>query len=360
MARTRGPAGWFWLCELCGGRAATLALLQQSLQKPPLTRLWMSALGGQGRSGRDCPSCQLGMRELPLLLLPDESPTLHRAQVDLDVCTRCQMIFFDAGEFEVLPARRDAPSPRQRPSTPIGDLPPAARDALLDIELDRIAETYRDDSPSGWQYVLAFFVPVEHTPPVRRGDPWLTWITAFVIALVSILAFGDLPAAVQGLGFIPDDALRLGGLTLFSAFFLHGGLAHLLGNLYFLLIFGDNVEDFVGRRRFLAILLGSELLGALFQYLGDPSSTVPMIGASGGLSGLLAFYALRFPRARIGMVIFFKWFLLPAWGYLLFWGVLQVFGAVAASSGQGGVAYLAHIGGAVGGVIGYLRWGRTG
>lgn len=323
MTRTAGPAGAFWLCRACGGRAATLALLERSLQRPPLVRLWYMALGGQGRAGRDCPACTRAMRELPLVLTPDESPTLREALITLDVCPRCQLVFFDAGEYRAMQ-------------------PPAI------------------EHPTGWQYVLAFFVPIEHTAPRRRSVPWLTWAIATLIMVVSWSAFADLAGAIEEWAFVPSDPLRKGGSTLLTSFFLHGGLLHLLGNVYFLLTFGDNVEDFVGRARYLVVLFGSAALGAFLQLAGAPGSDIPMIGASGGISGILAFYALRFPQARIGMVILLRWLLLPAWFYLAFWVGLQVLGAFAAAASgvEGGTAYLAHLGGAIGGVIAWRRWGR--
>ena len=126
-------------------------------------------------------------------------------------------------------------------------------------------------------------------------------------------------------------------------------LGHLLGNLYFLFVFGDNVEDFLGRARFLTLLVASTLVGGIFYILAHEGSMTPCIGASGGVSGILAYYALRFPKHRLGFLFFFcKWLRFPVIAYLAFWVIMQLIGAL---SGAGRVAYMAHIGGLLTGVV---------
>ncbi len=148
-------------------------------------------------------------------------------------------------------------------------------------------------------------------------------------------------------------------VTAFTAMFMHGGLLHLGGNMLFLWIFGNNVEDSMGRVKFLAFYLlgGIAALGA--QILIDPSSTVPTIGASGAVAGVLGGYLLLFPRARVLTVIFIIFFFtileLPAILILGFWFLQQVlfgyFDLANPTGGGGGVAYFAHIGGFVFGLL---------
>lgn len=131
--------------------------------------------------------------------------------------------------------------------------------------------------------------------------------------------------------------------------FLHGGWGHLLGNMLFLWIFGDNMEDALGHKRFAAFYLISGLCAAGVQYAADPTSDIPMVGASGAIAGVLGGYLLLYPRARVDVlfifIIFFRIFPIPAWIVLGVWFGMQIL----SSGANDGVAYLAHIGGFIGG-----------
>ncbi len=150
-------------------------------------------------------------------------------------------------------------------------------------------------------------------------------------------------------------------VTIFSAMFLHAGLLHLGGNLLFLWIFGDNVEDALGHVRYLFFYLASGLAAAVLQTILNPASAVPNIGASGAIAGVLGGYFVLYPRARVVTLVplFFLFPLIevPAGLYLLFWFVMQFWmgSANLASAGRhpeaGGVAFWAHVGGFVAGVI---------
>jgi len=136
---------------------------------------------------------------------------------------------------------------------------------------------------------------------------------------------------------------------LLTSLFLHGGIAHLLGNMWFLHIFGDNVEDRLGRVRFLIFYFVAGLAASLAQFAVSPGSTVPCVGASGAISGVLGAYALIFPHARVLSVIPLGFFLqlleIPAYIFLFIWFGLQVVSGLFSSPGEGGVAWWAHIGG---------------
>jgi len=144
-------------------------------------------------------------------------------------------------------------------------------------------------------------------------------------------------------------------LTLVTAMFLHGGILHLLGNMLFLWIFGTNVEDSMSRPRFLAFYLLGGLIAVGLQIAMDPGSTVPTVGASGAIAGVLGGYILLYPRARVVTVVFVILFFtlieLPAWVLLGLWFVEQAVFTVAqvtqpaGEAGGGGVAYTAHVGG---------------
>jgi membrane associated rhomboid family serine protease len=149
-------------------------------------------------------------------------------------------------------------------------------------------------------------------------------------------------------------------LTVITAMFLHGGWAHLLGNMLFLWIFGNNVEDRLGRPRFLLFYLLGGGAAALLQFAGDPSSAVPNIGASGAIAAVLGGYLLLYPRAFVITYIPPFFFLpLPAVLFLVGWFAFQVIDASAMQVGTaGGVAYLAHVGGFLFGLVTIRLWAR--
>jgi len=147
--------------------------------------------------------------------------------------------------------------------------------------------------------------------------------------------------------------------TLVSHMFLHAGLGHVAGNMLFLWIFGDNVEDALGHARYLIYYLTCGIAAALAQVALGPHSTIPMIGASGAISGMLGGYALLYPRSPIMVLnpipllwLFWGLFIwLPAWFVIIEWFALNLWNALQPARGAGGVAFAAHIGGFLVGVI---------
>jgi len=166
-----------------------------------------------------------------------------------------------------------------------------------------------------------------------------------------------LPAFLRLYGVVPAD-VRLP--TLFTSMFLHGGWAHVIGNMWYLWIFGDNVEDRLGHVRFLIFYLLCGFAAAIGQVLMDPTSTVPTIGASGAIAGVMGAYFVLYPRSRvltlIPLIIFWEIVEIPAIFLLGFWFLLQLVSAGSitgsANAGGGGVAFAAHVAGFVAGLAG--------
>jgi len=142
------------------------------------------------------------------------------------------------------------------------------------------------------------------------------------------------------------------GLTIFSSMFLHGGLFHLLGNMLYLWIFGNNVEDYLGHFKYIIFYLISGFFAAFIHTLSDLSSPVPMIGASGAIAGILGAYLVLFPRANVStlfiFIIFFKIIKLPAVLILGLWFLVQLLNA---GTVGGSVAWYAHVGGFITGAV---------
>ena len=188
-------------------------------------------------------------------------------------------------------------------------------------------------------------------------------VTALII-LVNVLVFIymlTLDPYTQN-HFIAQYALtpsRLHLSAIVTSMFLHGGWMHLIGNMWFLWVYGDNVEDVLGHGKYLAFYLLCGVAAALTQYAVDPNSRVPTLGASGAIAGVMGAYLIKFPHSRILTLIpiffFFTTIEIPAVLILLYWFALQFFsgiGSVGYSQvSQGGVAWFAHIGGFISGTI---------
>jgi membrane associated rhomboid family serine protease len=284
---------------------------------------------------------------------------LPAGQVLLDVCPRCQFVWFDSGEYAQLPVDESKAAVNSQ-------LPPEALQKLAILQVkdmeERRRQEERGEAPDDlWKYIPAFLgMPVEVEPDSGPIRAWLTWILSMAIAAVSGIAFASLQASADAYGLIPAQVWRMGGLTLITSFFLHAGAVHLACNIYYLMVFGDNVEAVLGRFKYLLLILFAAIAGGLAHTLGDPGSTLPCIGASGGISGVLAFYAIAFPRARLGIFMWFflraAWARVPAWAYFMVWIGLQVIGARHQVDGVGTVSYLAHLGGVAVGVVSGSLW----
>tara|TARA_Y100000590_G_scaffold470612_1_gene666960 strand:+ start:20354 stop:21154 length:801 start_codon:yes stop_codon:yes gene_type:complete len=166
----------------------------------------------------------------------------------------------------------------------------------------------------------------------------------------AIYNFGFVPASLLG----ERESYISSNLTLFTSMFMHGGWMHLIGNMVFLWIFGDNIEDSMGRGKFLFFYLLCGVLAAFAQALIDPLSEIPMIGASGAIAGVLGAYFLLHPKANVNVLFWILFFVtvirVPASIVLGFWIVSQFFSADFSGGAEGGVAYLAHIGGFIAGM----------
>lgn len=143
--------------------------------------------------------------------------------------------------------------------------------------------------------------------------------------------------------------------TLLTSMFMHGGWLHLLGNMWFLWIFGNNVEDAMGHMRFAAFYLLCGLVAALSQVAVDPASAVPMVGASGAIGGVMGAYVLLYPRVRVHLLLILGFIVttvaVPAFLMLGYWFAIQVLSGMLDQNGGGGVAFAAHVGGFVAGAL---------
>ena len=194
----------------------------------------------------------------------------------------------------------------------------------------------------------------------RSRFPILTILLIAVNSAIFIFTLlnGTFEETINSYGMRPVEVLAGKRLeTLLASMFLHGGILHIFGNMLYLYIFGDNVEDVLGHGKFLLFYLGTGLIASLVHAMTDPSSSVPTIGASGAISGVLGAYIVLYPRARVltavGIYFFWRIVRIPAVFLLGFWFLLQVLSAsITWMTGlTEGVAYWAHIGGFIAGAI---------
>ena len=219
----------------------------------------------------------------------------------------------------------------------------------------------------------------DENPTLRTPVITFLLIAANVLAWLLIQGMGSEPtlsASVCELGLIPGELLarlapgtpvEMGGFAcvtearqswtaLLTSMFLHGGWFHLLGNMWFLWVFGNNIEDSMGPVRFLAFYLLTGVAAALTQAAVNPASAVPMVGASGAISGVMGGYIVLYPRVRVHMLIFLGFFItrivVPAYLMLGYWFVLQLIGGLPTLAREGGgVAFWAHAGGFAAGML---------
>lgn len=334
-------------CANLHGQAVTLPGVRSLCSNSKFANmLWQKAYNQtQENPSKLCPSCRKPMKSVPLELNGSEV-------LELDICCRCQLVWFDSDELDKLP--KEVPV-----TTPDAELPQQARTIMALHQVQEqsrgVVSGYDDEPENPWQYLAGIMgFPIEQNMPALRSTPYITWLLVLICLTVFGFTFSNPEAAAANWGFIPEQWMRKGGFTLLSSVFIHADLWHLLGNMYFLLIFGDNVEDFIGKKRYLLLIVLSELFSTLLYIIFARNGAVPCVGASGFISGVIALYAVLFPQVRIVFCsryfCTFHWWGMPAWVLFTIWIIMQSVLAVL-SAKVSNVAYTAHIGGALLGLL---------
>lgn len=214
-------------------------------------------------------------------------------------------------------------------------------------------------------------IPLKDDNPTRT-IPFVTisFIAMNILVFIMELMYaGDREAVVYAFGAIPYNITSFAHtqplhpfLTIFTSMFMHGGLFHIAGNMLYLWIFGNNIEDQLGHIKFIFFYLFCGIVAVLAHTMTAPSSTLPMIGASGAISGVLGAYVLLFPHARVHTLLFFFIFVkivrIPALIVIGFWAIIQVINGLVSQGflPQGGVAWFAHVGGFMAGLATIKLW----
>ena len=210
-------------------------------------------------------------------------------------------------------------------------------------------------------------IPLGDDNSARRITPVVTYALIVINVLFFLVELSSGDAFIQRWSVVPQRLLAnpIGDfITVFTAMFMHGGWMHLIGNMLYLWIFGDNVEDRLGHARYTVFYFLCGIAATFAQVLVDPNSNIPNLGASGAIAGVLGAYLLMFPRGSVRVMMGRAIIPMPALIVIGFWAVLQFisgFGAIATTeqTAGGGVAYMAHVGGFVAGLILAVLMGGT-
>jgi membrane associated rhomboid family serine protease/Zn-finger nucleic acid-binding protein len=314
-----------------------MGLLRRTVARDYANHLWSATVDAEQTGPRDCPSCGRKMLEAPETVL------------NVDVCKGCHLVWFDTGEYESAPVVQG----RSR-----SNLPEEAREAAAIREAKAIAAFYKEAYGRRMSLAEAILMvagvlglPLEDDPS-SETIPWATWIAAVVIGAASMYGF-FVPEAIERLGLIPAEVSRLGGLTFVTAFFLHSGVFQLIANLYFLAVFGDNVEDVLRPATLVMLLLLGAFGGETAHVLFTDARTEPFVGATGGISALVVFFGLKFPQAKLRYLWLFGWYTVPASAAVLLWFIANVVGGTQFLIGAGESSPYVYLGG---GLTGALLW----
>jgi membrane associated rhomboid family serine protease len=245
---------------------------------------------------------------------------------ELDHCDLCGGVWFDHGEWDHLECLQTFQAHQQDLQRPT---------------------TWRE-----WAFQFFLRLPIEFNVRVRRTPE----VTVMMIGLCTIFFAAQWGVGQDQWQVFATSATRIwrgeGLYTLITSSFLHGNLLHLLGNMYFLYILGDNVEDALGRWRYTLLYLGSAAASNFMHVAIFPQSDVPLVGASGGVFGVMAAYLLLYPKARLTMMFAFWQVKVPFWAWMGLYLGVQALGAILTLPGRSdGIAYWGHLGGFLAGLL---------
>ncbi len=345
--------GGIHTCPTCSGEMINYAVLKNdpALKKSAQT-LWRQARSSLNNDGVACPECGSKMSRI----------TSDELGCEIDLCLRCQLVWFDKSEYDSLPREEI----KKKPEGIYDGLDEKTRDVLLQFELDTVKKRYKDfndPTPTGYKFWLALFgFPIEDDDIVTDSIPYWNFGIVGLCVLAFVLSLTDLRHAIMAFGFVPSMALRYAGGTILTSFFMHAGWWHLISNMYYLVFFGDNVQEELGPTRYIMLLFFGHFIGTLLYMILSPVKDIPSVGASAGISAVLVYYIFLFPKSSF-RYMFFVWSLIPVRGqhgrmfytirikafwFLVIWIGIQLINSIhQVNSAEGGVNAIAHLGGAL-------------
>lgn len=264
--------------------------------------------------------------------------------VEVDVCRRCHVIWLDASEREQLPQKIISTEPTSK----------EYHEELKKLDDYRGRGTDWISNLGPVQYFLMYIgLPVEIRKGNYKRSPEITSMLLFLTVLISCYCFYD-ESALTFLSFEQSSSILKKAFTSFSVFFVHADLLHLFSNIYFLYLFGHGVENELGIGKFMRLVFLSTIVGTLSYALFFASADSTLVGASGGISGVIAFYLFRFPQSRFAIAIWFFPRAIPGWALGLFFVMSELFGLYMQSLRLTNVSHMSHLGGALVGAAFYF------
>lgn len=331
-----------WKCSSCQSIAAEIGSLSDSVPRVRVEAL-EKAIFDAPSGDRACPKCGLFMRRGPV--------RGGYGTIEVDGCVPCRIAWFDQGELKSLRAGF-GPDGSQLPSS----MTPDERHAWRMNQIRESGLQYEEDMNAS---ILALVLRIPLPEPVRghARTSWTTWGLAALVTVTSVAGFvtGVQTTALR-FGLIPAHLDRGRMVTLVTHFFVHADPFHLMGNLAYFIVFGTRVEALIGPARFGCVILLATIAGGLAHAAGAPDPSIPLIGASGGISGVIAAYVSLRPRSTIRMMLWYQLVRIPAYAYFVFWIVLQMVGAAAQLTHMSAVSALGHLGGAAVGFLLGFAW----
>ena len=270
--------------------------------------------------------------------------------ISADICTPCHLAWFDAHSYSLAPTIAE----RGARTLPQDELEKIARRQALGIAAEYRLR-FRKELPLDDAIALVpglAGLPLEEEERLLARRPWFTWISCFVLFGLGLWSVTN-PSDAEPLGFVATELDRLGGAAFITSLLVHATLFQLLTNVYFLLIFGDNVEDFLGSGTFALLALSGGLFGTALHALFASDDPAVLMGASGCVSAVTVFYALRFPSARLRYLRWFRWATMPATAGLLFWLVTKL-ASTQSFFGRAEPTVWPYVGGALTGLVFWL------
>jgi len=309
-------------CETCGGIWFDNGELNRALSAADNDDSHVSVeqtLGNQiKQSNRQCAHCECHL---------DSYHLMNGFEIEVDVCGTCSGVWIDNNQLHKV-----IESPRVK---------------------NALAELNKKINANTWIFQFLSQMPIEYNIKPKK-TPWVTYTLTFInVCLFLLYHFNivSINSVFEHFALRSDQVIEGANLwSLLSHMYLHGGIMHLLGNMYFLVIIGDNLEDALGKVRFLALYTLCGFGAAAFQIAADPQSTIPMVGASGAIAGLFAMYLLWFRHASLSLMIIIYQKKVTPKIFFAIWLLINILG-IALSDGSSGVAYWAHIGGFVVGLV---------
>ncbi len=321
-------------CFSCLGEVFSHYQLKKVIDVPTLTKIWMDSAKSTQVSSHLCSHCLKPMKVLTHL----------ESGVEVDVCRRCHVLWLDASEREQLPPR----------TTNMLTESDEYKESLKQLDEYRAFGNEWRKELTPMRYILMFLgFPYEIDKGHLKRAPELTWVLLVLTVVISIIAFRN-EALMHLFAYHDSDGFLKKVFSSFSVFFVHANIWHLFGNMYFLYLFGDNVENELGIKNYLRLIFWSTVVGTLSyaMFFSEPKSV--LVGASGGISGIIAFYMLRFSHSRFAISILYYPVAFPAWVMGLFFVTKEFLGLYLQILKGTNVSHISHIGGAL---VGFLFYG---